>query len=179
MRDEDAIEKIRSRLKTQGGEGAQAAVAILFRNVGGLELLFVKRASIPNDPWSGDMAFPGGKRIPEDGDLIETVFREVREETGVDLGKTSFLGMMETIHSTVRPEMGVLPIVFLVGESPNIRLNYELSSYLWVPLGELKGSRGREIVKELDVPVFHVEGEVVWGLTYRMLEKLFELVEGD
>jgi hypothetical protein len=74
--------------------------------------------------------------------------------------------------------MGVLPFVFVVEDTPEIRLNEELSSYLWVPLDELRGSRGRAVVKRREVPVFHVEGEVVWGLTYRMLDKLLELVEG-
>jgi 8-oxo-dGTP pyrophosphatase MutT (NUDIX family) len=175
----DTIDRIRSRLKTHGGEGAIAAVALLFRQGhGDLELLLVKRALIPSDPWSGDMAFPGGKRGPKDGDLMETALREVLEETGIDLRSGSYLGVMETVFSTVRPGMGVLPFVFLVDGEPRVRLNEELSSFMWVPLGKLNGSRGRALVKNLDVPVFHVDGEVVWGLTYRMLERLLEMVGG-
>ncbi len=180
MRLQDAIDVIRNRLKTQGGEGAQAAVAILFRRgAADLDLFLVKRALVPSDPWSGDMAFPGGKRVPEDRDLMETARREVLEETGINLYETGYLGMMDTVFSTVRPGMGVLPFVFVVEDVPEITLNEELTSYLWVPLGELRESRGRAVVKKLEVPVFQVEGEVVWGLTYRMLDKLLELVEGD
>ncbi len=180
MRDLDVVELIRSRLNTHGGEDAQAAVAILLRRgAGGLELLLVKRALVPSDPWSGDMAFPGGKKGPSDRDLMETAFREVQEETGIDLNCTNYLGLMDTFFSTVRPGMGVLPHVFLVEETPEIRLNEELSFHLWMPLEELRESRGRAVVKKLDVPVFRVEGEVVWGLTYRMLDKLLDLVERD
>jgi 8-oxo-dGTP pyrophosphatase MutT (NUDIX family) len=175
----EATEMIRSRLKTEGGEGAKAAVAILFRKGNEeLELFLVKRALVPSDPWSGDMAFPGGKRGPNDRDLMETASREVLEETGIDLNGASYLGMMDPAFSTVRPGMGVLPFVFVVEDALEIRLNEELSSFLWVPLEELRGSRGRAVVKRREVPVFHVEGEVVWGLTYRMLDKLLELVEG-
>jgi len=175
----DKIERIRSRLRTHGGEGAMAAVVILFRRGSNdLELLLVKRALILSDPWSGDMAFPGGKRSPKDGGLMETALREVLEETGIDLRSGSHLGMMETVFSTVRPGMGVLPFVFLVDGEPRVRLNEELSTFMWVPLGKLSGSRGRALVKNMYVPAFHVDGEVVWGLTYRMLESLLEIV-GD
>lgn len=176
----EAIERIRRRLKTKGPENARAAVAILFRQgPGEPELLLVKRAQIPSDPWSGDMAFPGGKRGPEDKDLMETARREVLEETGIDLNEGGFLGVMETFFSTVRPDLGVLPHVFLVEGAPEVRLNEELSSFLWVPLGELKGAVGRAKVKNTDVPVYHVKGEVVWGLTHRMLRKLLEIAEED
>lgn len=176
----EAIERIRRRLKTKGPENARAAVAILFRQgPGGLELLLVKRAQIPSDPWSGDMAFPGGKRGPEDKDLMETARREVLEETGIDLNEGGFLGVMENFFSTVRPDLEVLPHVFLVEGAPEVRLNEELSSFLWVPLGELKGAVGRAKVKNMDVPVYHVKGEVVWGLTHRMLGKLLEIAEED
>ncbi len=173
------IDGIKRKLKIKGDEDAKAAVAILFRSgAGGLELLLVKRSFIPSDPWSGDMAFPGGKVGPLDRGLMETVYREVFEETGIDLRTSGFLGAMDPFYSSVRPEMGVLPLVFLVEGTPEIRLNEELSSFLWVPMGELRVSKGRSLVKKFEVPAFHVKGEVVWGLTYRMIEKLLELVEG-
>lgn len=178
MRIPDTIEKIRLGLKTKGGEDARAAVAILLRRgEGDLELLLVKRTVIPSDPWSGDMAFPGGKRGPQDRSLMETALREAFEETGIDLNDSGCLGLMDTFHSTVRPEMGVLPYVFLVEGTPELSLNEELSSFLWVPLGEMNVSKGKALVKNLEVPAFGVRGEVVWGLTYRMIEKLLDLVE--
>lgn len=174
----DILERIQSKLKTRGSEDAKAAVAILFRQgPRGLELLLVKRAQIPSDPWSGDMAFPGGKRGPEDKDLMETARREVLEETGIELNELGFLGVMEAFFSTVRPDLGVLPHVFLVEGAPEVRLNEELSSFMWVPLGELRGTVGRAKVKNMDVPVYHINGEVVWGLTHRMLGKLLEIAE--
>lgn len=180
MRLPDTVERIRRMLKTQGDVEVKAAVALLFRRADmDLELLLVKRALVPSDPWSGDMAFPGGKRGPQGEGLMETVLREVLEETGIDLNSSSFLGVMDVFFSAVRPGMGVLPFVFLVNGYPEVRLNEELTSYLWVPLGELKGSKGRALIKNFDVPVFHVEGEVVWGLTYRMIDKLLDMLGED
>jgi 8-oxo-dGTP pyrophosphatase MutT (NUDIX family) len=169
------LDGIRRKLRAQGGENANAAVAILFRRAEGeLELLLVKRAEVPDDPWSGDMAFPGGKRIPQDRDIMHTVIREVREETNIDLEANLFLGKMEIVFSTVRPGYSVLPLVFLQETEADIKINEELTSYLWAPFNKLERSRDRTMIKNLTATVFRVKGEVVWGLTYRIIENLLE-----
>jgi 8-oxo-dGTP pyrophosphatase MutT (NUDIX family) len=65
---------------------ARAAVALILREgTNGLELLFIRRADHPQDPWSGQMAFPGGRAEPGEEDLKATAVRETAEEIGVDL----------------------------------------------------------------------------------------------
>jgi len=110
---------------------------------------------------------------------METVSREVLEETGIDLGLTEFLGTLETVYSAVRPQMGVLPMLFLVEELPEIVINEELSSYHWTEFDKLRWRRGRGLVKGHDVPVFHIDREWVWGLTYGIVERLLALSEED
>jgi 8-oxo-dGTP pyrophosphatase MutT (NUDIX family) len=169
---------IRRKLEPHMREEASAAVAIIFReNEGEPELLLVKRAEVPGDPWSGDMAFPGGKRGPQDRDIKDTVTREVKEETGIDLGSDCYLGSMDSVFSMVRPDLAVLPLVFLQESESYIKINEELTSFQWAPFNKLEGSREMAMVKDLNVPVFHVEGEVVWGLTYRIIENLLELAK--
>ena len=48
-------------------------------------VLFIKRAANDKDPWSGDVAFPGGKRDPADKSDEDTAIREVLEEVGLDV----------------------------------------------------------------------------------------------
>ena len=170
------LNSIRRKLRARGGESANAAVAIIFREgESELKLLLVKRAEVSGDPWSGDMAFPGGKRIPQDRNIMHTVIREVREETNIDLDANLFLGKMEIVFSTVRPDYSVLPLVFLQETEVDIKINKELTSYFWAPFNKLEGSRDRTMIKNLTVPVFRLKGEVVWGLTYRIIENLLEL----
>ena len=66
---------------------ARASVALIYRQSEdcGVELLFIQRARREGDPWSGDMAFPGGRMQPEDASPRAAAERETREETGVDL----------------------------------------------------------------------------------------------
>ena len=64
----------------------RASVAIILRqgNEGATEVLLIKRAVNRRDPWSGDLAFPGGRQNAGETDL-ETCIRETKEETGLDL----------------------------------------------------------------------------------------------
>src|SRR3989337_2808027 len=88
------IQKLKTTLEPRavgspGNEAGvrKAAVALIFRSGadGQPELLFIKRADYPGDPWSGQVAFPGGREEPGDSSLADTAVRETREEAGSDL----------------------------------------------------------------------------------------------
>ena len=65
----------------------RASVALIYRgaNVREGELFFIQRARREGDPWSGDMAFPGGRLERSDTSSRHTAMRETLEETGLDL----------------------------------------------------------------------------------------------
>ncbi len=178
MRANEKLSSLRGKLLEGPDEDSHAAVAILLRERNDdLEFFLVKRAEVEGDPWSGDMAFPGGKRGDEDRDLVETASREVLEETAIDLREKSKLGYMKPIFSSVRTNMKVQPIVYVYDEEPQVSLNYELTRYLWAPMSELVKSRTKQDVKGWNSDVYKYDGEVVWGLTFRMLEQLIEIIE--
>lgn len=176
----DPTERLRELLKTGEGVRAGAAVAMLLRrDVNDLHVLLVKRAVNPSDPWSGDIALPGGRPHPEDRNLRDTAIRETMEETGIDIRGCDLLGTLNAVNSNVDPVMVVLPFVAVCDEAPKITLSGELCSYFWVPIGQLRRSKGVTMVRHREVPSYFVNGEVVWGLTYRMLENLLELMDGS
>jgi len=178
LRPIESLEKLAERLRAGPDEEAHAAVAILVKpDEDDLEILLVKRAEVTGDPWSGDMAFPGGKKMPEDRGLVGTVAREVLEETGIDLRSVGAFGYMEPVLSSVRRNLKVQPVVYSFKEKPAVHLNYELTKYVWAPLSALRESRCQTVVKGWEGPVFRVDGEIVWGLTYRMLETILEMLE--
>jgi len=178
LRANEKLSSLRGKLLDGPEESSHAAVAILLRERNDdLEFFLVKRAEVEGDPWSGDMAFPGGKRGDDDRDLVETASREVLEETAIDLREKSKLGYMKPIFSSVRTNMKVQPIVYVYDEEPEVSLNYELTRYLWAPLSELVQSRTKQDVKGWNSDVYKYDGEVVWGLTFRMLEQLIKIIE--
>lgn len=167
------------------GNYVQASVALVLRARDPLELLLIKRAKSERDPWSGHMALPGGRRDPSDDDLLRTAVRETLEETAVDLErKGSPLGRLEEVapSSPSLPKLTITPYVFGVPASVDARVaSREVDRVYWVGLSELAAPRTRS---SIDIPLpggtrsfpsFVVDGEHVWGLTYRILERFLQL----
>lgn len=172
------IEKLTKQLSPRPWSNAQAAVAILVKpKQNDLEFFLVKRAEVDDDPWSGDMAFPGGKKNPQDQSLVDTAVREVLEETSIDLNQEKVIGFMEPVYSSVRKSLAVQPVVYRFDDYPKVELNYELTKFLWAPLSEIIEGKTNATVKGWEGPVYKVQGETVWGLTFRMLEKILKLLE--
>jgi len=147
------------------------------------ELLFIERAHHPGDPWSGQMAFPGGRREPGDADLQQTAARETFEEVGLVLPEP--VGLLDHFNGSrnVRvPPLLVAPYVYAVPERPRLVENYEVRSTVWVPLRwilEPDSWVDYEIEREAErvtFPAFRYEGYTVWGLTYRILRSFFAVL---
>lgn len=174
------LEKLIKKLAHEPWGYAQAAVAILIKpKENDLEFFLVKRAEVDDDPWSGDMAFPGGKKNLQDNTLVDTATREVLEETSIDLRNKEILGFMEPVYSEVRRSLAVQPVVYTFYEYPSVELNYELTKFIWAPLSEIKKGKTYAVIKGWEEPVYIVKGENVWGLTFRMIEKILGLLEED
>ena len=177
------IEKLSRALKSiSETEDADAAVALLLKEADeDFRILFVERVKNPVDPWSGQMAFPGGKRSSADQNLMQTIVRETLEETNINLlERCRFLGAMTTLTSTQKPEMKVFPFVFLLQHERLIKLNRrELESFVWISLGELFQSEGRVKFEFGEYPAYVVSNNVIWGLTYRILKNLESLLRNE
>ncbi len=164
-----------------------AAVAMILREVKqGLEMLFIERAAHEQDPWSGNLAFPGGKIEAGDASLQQAAERETREEIGLDLQGARYLGRLSDVSGATLP-VRVSCFVYGVGETGPFSLNGEVRDAFWVPLAELLNAERRA---EATV---HIDGRaqghpairlsppgkpLLWGLTYRLVMQFLELVEG-
>jgi 8-oxo-dGTP pyrophosphatase MutT (NUDIX family) len=179
--DKETVTRLPSALKPLSDEqGANAAVALLLKpNAGDFEMFLVKRAIRAGDVWSGQMALPGGKREPQDGDLTATIIRETWEETGIDLCKSRFLGVLDAVYPVPRRDVLVLPFVVLLENDPKITLNHgELASCLWVSYEEIQQGAGKTFVPNVgEVPALLLHNAVVWGMTYRILRAFTHTVE--
>lgn len=164
-----------------------AAVAALLRErEGGVELLFIRRAERQGDPWSGHMAFPGGRRDPADPDLLTTAVRETREEIGVDLLEHARLaGVLEDQDATgqgTQQSLPTRPFVFELVEDVSFRFNHEVTDAIWAPLAPLYAGQKVTTVdvtyrgQDYALPGWDLGRGVVWGLTYRMTSTLLRVV---
>lgn len=180
----------RARDHAGAEEATHAAVAAILREPpggGAAELFFIERALHPKDPWSGHIAFPGGRRDPDDASLLATAIRETREEVGLDLGRAELVARLPDVPAFMRSRRGglvVTPYVFaLRGGDAELSPNAdEVASTLWVPLSSLAEGEGRGTYsftwedKPYEVPCIRLEPgqKVLWGMTYRMLETMLD-----
>ena len=164
--------------------GRTAAVALMFADgADGLELCFVKRKEYPGDPWSGQMALPGGKRNPEDDTPHDVAVREAFEEVGVTLEDGQLIGMMPGMSAGaggLADPLTVFPVLYrLHGEGPPLTIGDELAEGHWIAVSHLwnesnwsslqwRGSRFPGIA--------HGE-RIIWGFTLGVLRRLGDLAE--
>jgi 8-oxo-dGTP pyrophosphatase MutT (NUDIX family) len=163
-----------------------AVAAILRASALGPEILFIRRAEHPSDPWSGHMAFPGGREEPQDGTLLHTAIRETREELALDLeANARLIGRLDELPAVARGKrtgLTIAPFVFELSNDVPVTANYEVAETLWAPLEPLfRGERATKFPYEVagnrvELPAHNVDGRIVWGLTHRMLEMLFALL---
>ena len=159
---------------------AAILVVLRAREDGEPELLMIKRAEFEGDPWSGHIAFPGGRMEPADRDLSVTAVRETREETGIDVERDGrLLGHLDDLRprSPLLPPIIIRPYVALVRSDVTIVPSHEVASAFWVPIAALReqGSWGMGLVHarggRRNVSIFSHGEHTVWGLTERVLRQ--------
>ena len=165
----------------------RAAVAAMLRpGEEGADLLFIHRAEDPRDPWSGHMAFPGGRVDPGDANPLAAALRETREEVGLDLeavGDT--IGRLSDVAAVGRGRplsMVITPFLFAVGEVPPLVPNHEVAAVVWVPMCCLVDPSNRTTTPyqryglSLELPCYRYQEHLIWGMTFGMVDELLSVV---
>jgi 8-oxo-dGTP pyrophosphatase MutT (NUDIX family) len=169
------------RISEPGTIEAAVAIVLVPREKPGLEVLLIKRSEWGSDPWSGQMALPGGRREGADPSLLETAVREAAEETGVTLARGALLGELDDLHprTPTLPPVVVRPFVFGLDRRPVVRPSDEVALHVWVGLTDLRSSATRVTVDvrgtQLEVDAFRIGPHVVWGMTHRILLPFIDL----
>jgi len=164
---------------------AAAVAVILHDGDEGIEALFIHRAIRAGDTWSGQIAFPGGRRELTDADLRATAIRETHEEIGVDLSTAAPLGVLDDLYprTPVLPPVVVRPFVFALTVRPSIVINPEVQDAFWVSFRALQapGVSGSITVDHPGIPprvlpAYRLGNHTIWGMSERILTPLISLV---
>lgn len=166
-------------------DARRAAVALVVRPAPrDLEVLLIKRAEHPRDPWSGHVALPGGRHEPADRSVLQTAIRETEEEVGLELADPQrLIGRLDDVQPlSGTPRMLVSSFVFAADADAVIRPNPEVAAGFWVPFGTL-AARGAATEylhaltngSKLRFPALAYREHVIWGLTYRIVKQFLEI----
>jgi 8-oxo-dGTP pyrophosphatase MutT (NUDIX family) len=149
------------------------------------EIVFIERAFHAADPWSGQMAFPGGRCEPRDLNPLATACRETQEEIGVDLLAAEPLGRLDDLqgrHGGRSREMVISCFVFEMHGAGQFSPNHEVADVIKLSISTLldPSAQTKVPLPEADrvSPGICVGGgeRVIWGLTYRFLLRFFSLL---
>jgi 8-oxo-dGTP pyrophosphatase MutT (NUDIX family) len=166
----------------------RASVAVVLSSANGdVRVLLIERAEFEGDRWSGHIAFPGGRVDPADPSPRHAAERETLEETGVELSRGEYLGRLDDVTGSVESIL-VSAFVYAVSDPGPFVLNAEVEQAFWMPLSELCDP-DRHVERaytyadqEIGVPAIRVlerEEPVLWGITYRFLEMLLDVIGGE
>jgi 8-oxo-dGTP pyrophosphatase MutT (NUDIX family) len=164
-----------------GNEPAAAVGTILRESPEGAEVLLIKRAERDGDPWSGHLAFPGGKREPTDASLLATCIRETEEEVGLRLPPASLLARLDDVRARTNGYRVAQFVFALDDPGAKVATNAEVAAVLWVPLSRIEADEGKETMqwnaggRSIELPCVRLGEHVLWGMTYRMVSQVIAL----
>ncbi len=153
---------------------APAAVMMLFMNKNCEPHVLLTRRTSKVATHKGEVAFPGGKRDPEDADTLATALRETEEEVGIRPSDVRVLGEFDHFLSIwgfhVSTWVGAVPHPYDYSinrdeldacfEAP-LRIFFEEKYYK----SEIFTYEGREA----EIYYYNYDGFKIWGLTARIL----------
>jgi 8-oxo-dGTP pyrophosphatase MutT (NUDIX family) len=164
----------------------QAAVLLpLFKDTTDYHLLFTKRTETLKH-HKGQVSFPGGSFEPADGDLATTALRESYEEVGIQPEHVSLLGRLDDLSTfstnfTISPFVGLIPYPYPFRPNP-----IEVASIFEVAVPVLADPAvGRSYLRTRDDGAtiedyeFHINGQVIWGATARIIRHFLSIINGE
>lgn len=158
-----------------------AAVLLLLRDLAGPHVLFAKRSQQVAH-HKGEFSFPGGVVEARDGSRLEAALREAREEIGLPRESVEILGALDDTE-TRATQFVITPFVGLVRGPVSYKPDgKEIERVVEIPLAALLDPVNfREEQWEWNGaphPVYFYEhgGNVVWGVTARILKQFLDLV---
>ena len=145
-------------------------------------VLMMVRAERHGDPWSGHVAFPGGRVARDDASTRAAALRELQEETGFDpAGRVEPIGRLSDVltkeHSRPLP-MVVSPYVYRTDRALKLSPGLEAAELHWIPLSWLTGPVRRQALSgrgaggRWPAPCIDLGGARLWGLSLMMTKEL-------
>ena len=159
-----------------------AVLAPIYRDADGrLRFVFIRRS--PFGRHGGQIAFPGGRREPEDADLLATALRESEEEIGLSRRLVTVLTELPVIE-TVATGFRVAPFLGRLAGEPPVwqRQESEIDEILEVPFDDLLRPEAHAVEfwqlpdwpQAREIPFYWIGEYKLWGATYRIVGSIFD-----
>ncbi|WP_296982797.1 MULTISPECIES: CoA pyrophosphatase [unclassified Thalassolituus] len=150
---------------------AEAGVLVALTDEENPQLLLTLRSSNLSS-HKGEVAFPGGKRDPEDVDIIATALREAEEEVALAARDVQVLGELDQVVSRfgylITPVLAVVPPGLDYQPNPD-----ELDAIFMAPLDLFRQPPSGYFERDnISVPSYDYENFHIWGLTAMVIAEM-------
>ena len=195
--DDEAIGKYQPKIIENSGNRQAAIAIVVCRHELSDEILFIQRAKSKNDPWSGQVACPGGGKEATDRGLIHTALRETHEEIGLELVQEDLIGRLDDQLGSSRNQELALTIsafIFRIQKKSVLVPNYEVAEAFWSKTSHLTDP-GRQVMYQTpfaeqprqaiylgekqpapdQLVEYTVQEKILWGLTHRFVDQLLAI----
>ena len=171
-------------IDTEAAQQARPSAVLVTLHPGsdGVEVVLTKRASHLKN-HKGEISFPGG-RVEPDESIREAALREAVEEVAMPSHEVNLVGELDHILTVVSSSY-IIPVVGTLGYRPSlVASENEVDRILHVPLHDL--ARGDTFREErwttqygnMNVYMYHLDDETIWGATARVLTQIIRLCVG-
>ena len=150
------------------------------------KVLLVERMRRRGDPWSGDLACPGGFADTTDRDAVFTAMREAREEVGVELERDArWLGRLPSrraLHLRWPPAFVIEPHVFVVrAHVPDVHPRSEVTRAFWCALSDVTNLPRTHVERRalgitLRFEAVPLDPVPLWGITLHIVDDLVRVM---
>ena len=124
---------------------------------------------------AGEIAFPGGKWIKEDDDLLDTAIRETREEIGLNISRKNVIGQFENVV-TLNSGFTISSFLSILDDIKQLKTTNEVKSVLHMPLipllHTLKEDKDPNHKSIQEMYTFTYNDKIVWGASARILKQI-------
>lgn len=177
----ELIEKQRTLRKHSRKAGV---MALFYPNLENTTMLILILRKTYRGVHSAQVGFPGGKLEPEDPSLEYAALRETFEEVGVPIKDMKVLRALTDLY--IPPSnFTVYPFLGVTLKTPQfLKQDDEVEDLIEVTLADFMNDDNvssqmlmTSLEKEVEVPVFKLNGHTVWGATAMMLSEIKDLLK--
>ncbi|HYC66072.1 MAG TPA: CoA pyrophosphatase [Reyranellaceae bacterium] len=158
---------------------AAVLVPLVKRSAGVTVLLTQRTEDMPSH--AGQVAFPGGRRHPEDADAIATALRETEEEVGIERRFVEVIGTVDRYRTgtgyEITPVVGVVEPGFVTRADPR-----EVAAVFEVPLDHFLDEKNHRVDsrdyngRKRSYYAMPYGERYIWGATAGMLKNLHHVL---
>jgi len=155
------------------GKTKLASVLVIIYGMEPMVLMIEKSKKL--NIHAGEIAFPGGKWMEDDNDLLDTALRETKEEIGLSISRKNVIGQFENVV-TLNSGFTISSFLSILDNIKQLKTNSEVKSVLHMPLipllKTLSDDQDPNHKSIQEMYTFTFQDKIVWGASARILKSL-------